>query len=250
LLAAAKQRRITLSEARATIKSGLDAGERNPRDLSRIETLGSPPRAPAVRETKTCLTDDEERRRKRAREILRASQRIGGTPAEAYLQSRGISLIGEPVSSLRSHERLPMPGDNYLHPCMVAPVIVPMSGEFLGIQRTALRSDGKGKAEILIAKASLGPTKGGAVVFGELEAGAEILEGEGVETVLSAVQATGLPGIATLGAVALGKPQVPPGRPIVILADLGSEAAARAGAQRRYEQGRAVRIMYPRGGVR
>jgi hypothetical protein len=138
-----------------------------------------------------------------------------------------------------------MPGDNGRHPCLVARVIVPATGEFLGIQRIALRSDGQEKAEILVPKASIGPTKGGAVVFGKLEVGTEILEGEGVETVLSAVQATGLPGIATLSASTLGKPALPAGRPVVILGELGSEAAARAGAQRRYEQGRAVRILFP-----
>ena len=62
-------------------------------------------------------------------------------------------------------------------------------------------------------KASLGSTAGGAIVLGDLDAHDTIIEGEGLETVLSMVEVTGYPGIATLSAGTLGKPALPPGRP-------------------------------------
>ncbi|KUO66706.1 MAG: hypothetical protein APF80_06930 [Alphaproteobacteria bacterium BRH_c36] len=137
-----------------------------------------------------------------------------------------------------------MPGGTS-HPALIAKVANPVTGEFLAIQRTALLEDGTGKAGIKKNKAALGSTAGGAVVFGDLYDGRAILEGEGIETVLSACQATGLPGIATLSDGTLGKPQLPKGKAVVILADLGSEKAARAGAQRRSAEGRKVQIALP-----
>jgi hypothetical protein len=71
-----------------------------------------------------------------------------------------------------------------------------------GIQRTFLGWSGKGKAQVEKGeqKMSLGPCRGGVVRLAEPIDGKPLLLGEGVETVLTVMEATGLPGWATLGA--------------------------------------------------
>ena len=70
-----------------------------------------------------------------------------------------------------------------------------------GIQRTFLAWSGNGKAQVEKneQKMSLGPTRGGVVRLAELADGNPLILGEGVETVLTVMEATGLPGWATLG---------------------------------------------------
>jgi hypothetical protein len=99
LFEAARERRIPLFEARSTIKSGLDAGERNPRGLD-----GQPTAAVSARKTR--LSNDEQGRRNRAKQTLRTSQPIAGTLGEIYLRTRGISVTDEAASSLRFHQAL------------------------------------------------------------------------------------------------------------------------------------------------
>lgn len=233
LLEAAAIRCDDMTEARRTIKSGLDGGEMHPRETN--SGGGKRPSGKTRRSTSNSNND-------KALAIWNAAQPIAGTLGESYLASRG--LIANAFESLRFSPSVKFQSEG-VHPAIISAVTVPATGAFLALQRTALNSSGDGKASIAQAKLSLGPTKGGAVVFGDLNAGEYILEGEGIETVLSACQASGCPGIATLSAVTLGKPLLPPGRTVVILADLGSEAAAKAGAQRRYEEGREVRIALP-----
>ena len=78
----------------------------------------------------------------------------------------------------------------------------PKTGEPTGgIQRTFLAWTGKGKAQVekKEQKMSLGPTKGGVIRLAEPIEGKPLILGEGVETVLTVMEATGLPGWATLG---------------------------------------------------
>src|SRR5262249_56392336 len=125
------------------------------------------------------------------------------TPARASLIARGVPL--PPPASLRFHPETPMPG-NSRHPALVASVVDPVTGTFLALHRIALRPDGSGKADIVPDKATLGSSRGGAVVFGQL--GDVVVEGEGIETVLSAVEC-GASGIATLSASTLGRVPLP-----------------------------------------
>lgn len=224
LKAAAAGRGKSGSEAAATIKSGLDWGMVHPR----LETK-PPVQAKALR------TDQAFRLWERAGPI-------GGTLAETYLRARAISC--ELPETLRFCPSVVMPGGATV-PALVARIEVPSSGEFVAVQRTGLAADGLGKADIETRKASLGRTAGGAVVLGDVREAPVILEGEGIETVLSACQATGLPGIATLSAGTLGKPGLPDGCSVIVLGDRGSETAAEAGARRRLAEGREVRIAYP-----
>jgi Toprim domain len=240
LLGAALERKIPAQEAHATIASGLAWGTANPRDLSRVGA-GLPDNRPVVRSPSSERTAGQDRNRERAQAIWDASRAISGTPAEAYLRSRGIP--GNPPGALRFAKGVAMP-DGSRHAALIAAVTT-VAGELVAIQRTAVLPDGSGKADIPHAKASLGSTKDAAVVLGDLAISDTVVEGEGVETVLSATQVTALPGIATLSAGTLGKPKLPPNvRRIIILGEYGSEGAAEIAAERRYEQGFEVLIAY------
>jgi hypothetical protein len=131
-------------------------------------------------------------------------------------------------------------------------VTVPTTGEFRAVHRIYLKPDGSGKADLSRErqKMSLGPTKGAAVVLGDLSGQGPILEGEGVETVLSVVQALGLPGIATLSLSCLGLPPLPVGRPVIILADRGGELGAEKAAKLRAAEGREAHVMFPPDGFK
>lgn len=83
-------------------------------------------------------------------------------------------------------------------------------------------------------------------MLGDLDTTAHaIFEGEGIETTLSACMALDRPGIATLSASTLGRAPLPVGRPVVILADRGAEAAAERGASLRVAERRRVWIATP-----
>jgi len=74
---------------------------------------------------------------------------------------------------------------------MLALVTRGTDGEPLAIHRTFLARDGSGKASVDPQKMMLGPCQGGAV---RLAASAgKLMVGEGIETCLSAMQATNLP---------------------------------------------------------
>ena len=177
----AAQRGKPEREARATIASGLDWGVERPRATSQSSAGRSVGR--------------DKRTHDRAIDLWAAASDTGGTIADRYLESLG---LGSGTShGLRHAERVRMPIGGE-HPCILAAVVEPLTGKLLAVQRTALKADGTDKAEIDPAKASLGRTSGGAIVFGDLTVDGPIVEGEGLETVLSVVEATGLAGIATL----------------------------------------------------
>ena len=66
----------------------------------------------------------------------------------------------------------------------------------LAIHRTFLAHDGGGKAPVDPQKMMLGPCRGGAVRLGR--SGDVLMIGEGIETCLAAMQATGHPAWAAL----------------------------------------------------
>jgi putative DNA primase/helicase len=169
-----------------------------------------------------------------------------GTLVQHYLVSRGITL--PPPECLRYHPSLwHLKGGFW--PAMVS-LVTDVGGTPRGIQRTYLSQDGHGKAPVDPKKPMLGPCSGGAARLAE--PGDTLLVGEGVETVLSAMQATSLPGwagLSTSGLVALELPtQI---RSITILADAddAGERAAQAGAYRWQREGRHVRIARPPKGM-
>lgn len=225
LLAAAIESGLEAAEARSAIASGLDGGAKKPRSN----------RAEQTHSGRTGKATDRDKK-KHALKIWGEAVPAAGTPVENYLKSRGID--GELPVSLRYHPQVRMAGCASPVPAMIALLTNPITGEFVAIQRTALAADGSGKADISNPKQTLGSMDDGAVVLGDVTSAGLIVEGEGIETTASAAQAFGVPGIAVLGATRLGKPDLPAGVNSVLLADRGSEAAARQGARRRHDQGR------------
>lgn len=170
-----------------------------------------------------------------------------GTPVEVYLTSRGLTLTRPP--SLRFHRGLKHPSGG-IWPCMVALVTRGTDDTPLAIHRTFLAREGRGKAPVEPAKMMLGPCRGGAVRLGE--PGEVLMIGEGIETCLAAMQATGNPAWAALSTSGLRALDLPGSeREAIVLADGDDpgEAAARDCALRWMQQGRRVRIARPPRGL-
>jgi hypothetical protein len=135
-------------------------------------------------------------------------------------------------------------------PTMVAFVTRGIDDVPLAIHRTFLVRDGGSKAPVDPQKMMLGPCRGGAVRLAP--AGDMLMVGEGIETCLAAMQASGHPAwaaLSTSGLMALDLPQSV--RDVIVLAD-GDEAgkaAARGAALRWKREGRRVRIAYPSEGM-
>jgi phage/plasmid primase-like uncharacterized protein len=187
---------------------------------------------------------DTARRSALARRIWDAARDARGSPVVRYLASRGITI--PPPPALRYAPRCRHPSGAYL-PAMIAR-IDNIDGEMIGIHRTFLRVDGSGKANIEPQKAMLGRAAGGAV---RLASPAEtLMVGEGIETCLAAMQATGKPVWAALSTSGMETLRLPPTlRIVIILADHdrngAGERAARAAAVRWLAEGRRARIAMP-----
>ncbi len=128
---------------------------------------------------------------------------------------------------------------------MIALVTRGTDDQPLGIHRTFLRADGRGKAPAEPQRMMLGPCRGGAVRLASLGYGDTLLIGEGIETTLAAMQATGHPGWAALSTSGLRALVLPARvRRVIVLADGDDpgEAAAVAAARRWASEGRCVRI--------
>src|SRR5271154_6879214 len=124
---------------------------------------------------------------------------------------------------------------------MVALVTSGVDGAPIAIHRTFLARDGGGKAPIDPQKMMLGPCRGGAVRLAEL--GDVLMVGEGVETCLAAMQASGHSAWAALSTSGLRSLDLPTDvRDVIVLADGddAGEAAARDCASRWYREGRRV----------
>jgi putative DNA primase/helicase len=182
----------------------------------------------------------------RALRIFEQSADATGTLVQAYFGARGI-IIPVP-SAIRFHFGLKHPtGDRW--PTMVALVTRGTDGSPLGIHRTFLARDGFGKAPVAPNKMMLGPCRGGVVRLARLND--VLLVGEGIETCLAAMLATGYPCWAALSTSGLRSLRLPArARDVIVLADGDDpgESAAVGAAQRWRAEGRRVRIaMPPRG---
>jgi len=179
--------------------------------------------------------------------IWYAARSAQGSLVEIYLASRGIHL--SPPGALCFHAGLRHPAGGFW-PAMVALVTNGVDETPLGIHRTFLARNGNGKAPIEPAKMMLGPCRGGAVRLAD--AAGVLMVGEGIETCLSAMQATGIPAwaaLSTSGLRTLGLPDAV--KDIIILADGddAGEAAARDAALRWEREGRRIRIARPPRGM-
>lgn len=158
----------------------------------------------------------------RAMKIWSEAVEATGTLVASYLRKRGITLA--PPPSLRFHARL-WHNSQATCPAMVALVTNAVTGEPMAIHRTYLDHTGH-KSNLDPNKMMLGPTAGGIVRLGDDEHG--LLVGEGIETVLSGMQATGRPGWAALSTSGLKALVLPDHvREVTILAD-GDPAGLKA----------------------
>jgi putative DNA primase/helicase len=179
--------------------------------------------------------------------IWQASQPAEGTLVASYLRSRGLTTSLPPA--IRFHPRL-RHATGASWPAMVALVTRGSDGAPVAIHRTFLTRDGGGKAPVDPAKMMLGPCRGGVVRLADPSA--VLMVGEGIETVLSAMQATGNAGWAALSTSGLRSLDLPPAvRDVILLADGDDpgEAAVLEAARRWKREGRRVRIARPPKGV-
>lgn len=182
-----------------------------------------------------------------ALDTWQSSMPANGTLAETYLASRGLRL--PPLPTPRFHAGLKHPSGG-VWPTMVALVTRGHDGVPLAIHRTYLARDGEGKAPVNPPKMMLGPCRGGAVRLAD--PGDVLMVGEGIETCLAAMQATGQPAWAALSTSGLRTLDLPASaREVIVLADGDDpgEAAARDCALRWMREGRRVRIARPPRGM-
>jgi putative DNA primase/helicase len=179
--------------------------------------------------------------------IWQASHAAEGTPVATYLRSRALDVPTLPA--LRFHADLRHPSGG-LWPAMVALVTHGATGSPIAVHRTFLARDGSGKAPVDPTKMMLGPCRSGVVRLGE--PGAVLMVGEGIETCLAAMQATGTAAWAALSASGLRSLDLPRDvSDVIVLADGDEpgEAAARYCARRWKREGRRVRIARPPQGM-
>ena len=219
---------------------GLDDGQR---DHSRYPATTS--RSPHSAKSNRDLV----RRLARARKTWFSAIPIDGTLAESYLRERG--LRGPFPPTLKFHPSLDYferaaAGAQVSLPALVAGIATWPSHRVEAVQVTYLDPRGTGKAQVSTPRKSFARCWGGAV---RLAAAADrLLIGEGVETVLAAMQATGSPGWATLGTSGLRSLILPPEVHEVIIAADGDPPgieAAEAAAPRWTADGHTVRIAHP-----
>jgi hypothetical protein len=184
------------------------------------------------------------------RDHSEAVERIwsGSRPARlltTYLHARGIDT--PPPVALRLHSALTHKPTDTRWPAMVASV---ENGDGrVGIHRTWLRSDGRGKAPITPEKMALGDLRDGAVRLGQ--AGDVLGLAEGIETGLAAMIIHGIPVWAALSSPRLDKLAIPVNvRRVVIFGDndkAGTQAAEKA-ARRYQSDSREVELRFPEAG--
>ena len=179
--------------------------------------------------------------------LWRKSKPAPGTLVETYLGARGITLL--PPNTLHFHGALAHPSGG-TWPAMVALVTRGTDNLPLAVHRTFLARDGGGKAGVSPEKMMLGPCRGGAVRLAGADNG--LMVGEGIETCLAAMQATGRPAWAALSTSGLRSLDLPEGvRELTVLADGDGSGESAAGkcARRWTMEGRRVRIAHPPRGM-
>ena len=190
---------------------------------------------------------DDAKRSEAALAIWQSARPAGGTLVETYLASRGLHL--PPPRTLRFHAGLKHPSGS-MWPSMVALVTRGEDDTPLAIHRTFLARDGAGKAPVDPQKMMFGPCRGGAVRLGLPRH--VLMVGEGIESCLAAMLATGSPAWAALSTSGLRALDLPGDvRKVIVLADGDDpgEAAARDCALRWNREGRRVSIARPPQGM-
>jgi hypothetical protein len=178
-----------------------------------------------------------------ALEIWRATRDPIGKLTGSYLSHRHIT--NAPPATIRDHPGLRHGPTGQNLPAMVA-AISGADRKVIAVQRTFLRMDGRGKANVSEPKMTLGSMGTCAVRLGP--AGPVLGIAEGIETGLSAMQLFDVPVWCSLSAARLHRLRLPPEAvEIHLFADNGErghEAAERA-AKVYLAQGRRVVVRFP-----
>ena len=130
-----------------------------------------------------------------AQQIWHDSYPITGTLVERYLINRGLSNVTS--TALRYHPKLKHQSKSEW-PAMISLITHALTGEPMGVHRTFLALDGSSKAPVEKPKMMLGRASGGVIQLGKADN--SILVGEGIETCLSGMLATGIPAWVAMSA--------------------------------------------------
>jgi putative DNA primase/helicase len=155
-----------------------------------------------------------------------------------YFSSRHLRPY-DPCQRLRFHPEAPAGRGALLLPALLA-LVTGVNDQPIAVQATFLKPDGSGKADIEPNRKTYDSTVGGAVRL--LEGDDALILGEGVETTLSAMQATGEGGFALLGTSGLRNvrlPHVYKERQVLIAADNDASGSGQAAAR---EAGRRLKL--------
>jgi putative DNA primase/helicase len=182
----------------------------------------------------------------------KATKPAGGTAVERYLRNRGITLPIPPAIRFCTltweEEGWPL---SMNWPALAAGV-QDVDGNFTGVSITGLCADGSAKMPVESPRRIYGPYRGGAVRLSS-QLSSQLAIGEGIETMLSVLQAADIPSWAALSASNLPYAQIPPCiSDVIICSDLdptGAIAAQRL-AERLVREGRLVRIARPPAGCK
>ncbi len=134
---------------------------------------------------RTARRDGTDRSREWSGRLFASSQGLAGSPAEAYLRSRGIVMQPDFVA-LRYHPRCFHGADSAgrpaYWPAMIG-AVTDLSANLTGVSRTYLARDGSGKAPVDPQRRAKGEILGNGIRFGLTED--VMAAGEGIETTLS-----------------------------------------------------------------
>lgn len=186
--------------------------------------------------------DGKDDRTPEALAIWDAAQPATGTPAEAYLRMRAITM---PLPPSIRFTRLRYGKSGHQYPALIA-LVQNVAGEPIGIQRTYLNATGTGKAAVPKPKLSLGSIRGGAVRLGEPSN--RLVVCEGLEDGLTLAQELGGPVWVSVGTSNLSAIELPPlVRSVIIGADNdgAGQASALTAAHRFAGMGFEARIINP-----
>lgn len=211
----------------------------------------APPEPAAEQGRSEAEAADRRRRINLARDMWQSALPVSGTVADRYLRSRDIEIPLPPsIRFIGMHTPYAWhapSGDR--RPVMVAAVEHVDHG-LVAVTRTFLALDGSGKASLAPPRLFTGPVAGGAVRLAAIRPSDWLAVGEGVETVLSVMQACKLPGWAALSANGLESLLLPPEAQMVLIAadndmnGTGQRSALVAAARFRSE-GRRVKVIAP-----
>lgn len=197
---------------------------------------------------------ERERKLRFCADVWRGTVEAKGSPVEAYLKARGITLPIPPA--IRFHPAAPLayPTEERpnptTRPAMVAIATAEDGKSAAGLHVTALRPDGSGKASLDNPRRMFGDLLGAVVQLAPFPESGELAIAEGIETALSYRQMTGTPTWAGLSTAGLRRFETPRGLSRLVIAADGDAAgmeAARDLAERASRRCEALIMPAPAG---